>query len=998
MSLPAGTVTFLFTDIEGSTRLVQDLGDAVSKRIFADHRRLLIEAVESSGGSVYQDQGESFVFAFRRAKAAVRAAVAAQRAFRHHPWPNGGKCRVRMGLHTGEPVGEAGEYVGLDVHRAARICGAGHGGQILLSLTTQELVADDVPDGITFKDLGEHRLKDLTRPHRLFQIVTADLPADFPPLTSLDLFPNNLPRQLTSFIGREEQIAEVERLVSTTPLLTLTGVGGVGKTRLALHVAADVLDRFKDGVWLVELAPLSDPSLVPQSVSTVLGVREQPERSILETISDFLQPKELLLVLDNAEHLIAACAQLADALLRACPNLRIMATSRENLGIAGETVWPVPALSFPDTEQLPPVEKLAESEAIRLFVERATGVVPTFKLTDRNGLAVASICQRLDGLPLAIELAAARVKVLSVEQIAERLNDRFGLLTGGGRTTLPRHQTLQAAIDWSYDLLSEKERTLLRRLSVFAGGWTLEAVQAICVGDGIEGSDILDLLTRLVDKSLVVAEEQGQEVRYHLLETVRQYAREKLVKAGENAKVQGKHRDWYLALAERMEPKRGGPEQASGLERLEAEHDNLRGALAWSLAQGETEAAVRLAGALGWFWHIRGYWSEGREHLKVVLSHSDDCPLSVRAKALYEAAGFALAQRDHRAARPLYEESLSIFRQLGSKRDVAQLVVELGMTARREEDYETARSFYEESLAMFRELDDKLGIGRALLYLGGLAHNRGDYVTARSFYGESLANFREAGSRRAIAHALEALGGLAVECGDYGAARAMHEEALAIFRAMGDKDGTGWALNGLGTVALSQGDYAAAHRLFEESLAIFRELGNIDGVAWALYRLGRVARRQGDYAAARPLHEEAVAFFRAHGNKVGIGRALMSLGDMERLQNAYDRARALCAEAMLLLRDADKPSVADCLEKFASLARSKSRPERAARLFGATEALRDAIGYRLPPADRLEYDRDVLAVRTGLGAKAFTEAWSEGRTMTLEQAIEYALSNDAADP
>ena len=611
--LPSGTVTVLFTDIEGSTLLLQRLGDAGYAHVFAEHRRLLRAAFEAGSGHEIETQGDGFLVAFQSARDAVLTALAAQRAITAHPWPDGGVLRVRVGLHTSEPVGGGGAYVGLGLHRAARICSAGWGGQILLSRTTADLLENDMPEGASLRDLGEHRLKDLQRPEKVFQLLHPDVPTDFPPLRSLDSLPNNLPRQLTSFIGREREMAEVRRLLSTTRLLTLTGSGGCGKTRLALQVAADLVEAFAEGVWFVDLAPLSDPALVPQTVAATLRVREEPGRPILITLSEYLQPRHLLLVLDNCEHLVGACAELAQALLRACPHLQILATSREPLRIGGETTWRVPSLSLPDLLRLPLVESLAEYEAVRLFTDRAEVVLPGFLVTDQNALAVAQVCHRLDGIPLAIELAATRVKVLPVHQIAARLDDRFRLLTGGSRTALPRQQTLRAVMDWSYILLSEKERTLLRRLSVFAGGWTLDAAEAVCSGNRIETVEVLDLLAQLVDRSLVAVDREDAEARYRLLDTVRQYAREKLQDSGEETEVHGRHREWFLDLAERTEPELLGPEQGVWLARLEAEHDNLRAALTWSQQEEEGgEAGLRLAGALGRFWWMRGHLTEGR--------------------------------------------------------------------------------------------------------------------------------------------------------------------------------------------------------------------------------------------------------------------------------------------------------------------------------------------------------------------------------------------------
>jgi predicted ATPase/class 3 adenylate cyclase len=595
--LPTGTVTFLFTDIEESTTLLQRLGDRRYAEVLEEQRRLLRAAFAEDNGQEIDTQGDAFLVAFSRASDAVATAVAAQQALLKHIWPDGEAPLVRMGLHTGEPISESGSYVGLDVHRAARICAVGHGGQILLSQAVGVLAAPDLPPGVSLRDLGPHRLKDLREPEHLFQVVHPDLPADFPRLKSLDVLPNNLPVQLTSFIGREREKAEVRRLLSSTRVLTLTGSGGKGKTRLALQVAAEGLEGFPDGVWLVELAVLSDPSLVPKAVASALGVPEQQGRLLTETLVDGMRGKSVLVILDNCEHLVAACAHLTDVLLRACPNLRILATSREALGVTGETTWRVTSLSLPDPERLPPLDQFTEYEAIRLFVARAVAIAPQFAVTNRNALAVAQVCHRLDGIPLAIELAAARVKVLAVEQIAARLDDRFRLLTGGSRTALPRQQTLRAAMDWSYHLLSETERLLLRRLSVFAGGWALDAAEGICTGRNLEATDILDLLTSLVDKSLVQAETHRGEARYRLLETVRQYARDRLVEASEEVDVRTRHRAWYVALAERADREPRGPRQ-----RIWRDHDNLRAALVWGKEDpGGAEATLRLVGALTWF-------------------------------------------------------------------------------------------------------------------------------------------------------------------------------------------------------------------------------------------------------------------------------------------------------------------------------------------------------------------------------------------------------------
>jgi non-specific serine/threonine protein kinase len=592
-----------------------------------------------------------------------------------------------------------------------------------------------------------------------------------------------------------------------------------------------------------------------------------------------------------------------------------LATSREGLGIAGELAYRVPSLPIPDLKNLPPFENLSQYEAVRLFIERAVLSQLTFAVTNRNAPAVAQICHRLDGIPLAIELAAARVKALSVEEIAARLDDRFRLLTGGSRTALPRQQTLRATIDWSYNLLSEPERILFRRLSVFAGGWTIEAAEAICGGDGVESHEVMDLLTQLVNKSLVVMEEQEGETRYRLPETVRQYARDKLLESGEAALLRGRHLEWFLGLVEQGEPGIWGPDQAAWLERLEVEHDNLRAALEWSKAEENAEKGLRLAGALMRFWFIHSHFSEGRGWLEGMLTEGSGAPASVRAKALNAAGGLAWGQADYERTKALCEESLALFRAVGDKRGIAESLRLLGTTVRLQGDYERAVALGEESLALYRELKDKWGVSWSLLDLGIVA----------------------------------------IEQGSYGRAAVLLEESLSLRREMKDRWGSSVALINLGRVALNRGNYDRARVIFEENLALYREMRDKRGIAFALHYLGYVVLRQGDYERATALFEESLFLAREVGSK--------------------DR-------------------IALCLEGLAEVAEAKGQQERAARLFGAVEALSEAIGFAMPSFIRVDYDRSVAAVRAGLGEEAFAKAWEEGRKMTVEEAVQLAVSRE----
>jgi predicted ATPase/class 3 adenylate cyclase len=952
---PTGTVTFLFTDIEGSTRLLQQLGLRYAD-LLAQHNRILRTVLRERGGYEISKEGDAFFVAFPRAKDGLAAAIAGQLAIAAHCWPESAPVGVRMGLHTGEPISASFEYIGLDVHRAARICATAHGGQILLSQTTRDIVEDDLPPNVTLQDLGQHRLKDLARPQHLFQVMANGLSTDFPPPNSLDVFPNNLPVQLTSFIGREREIAEVKRLLATTRVLTLTGAGGAGKTRLALQVAADLLEKFKDGVWWVELAALSDQTLVPQTVASVLSVRAQSGRLLTDTLGDFLRGKSLLLLLDNCERLLSACAGMADALLRNSPGLCILATSREALGIAGEIRWRVPSMSLPDLDRLPPFENLSQYEAVRLFTDRVMTVQPTFKVTPRNAQAVAQICHRIDGIPLAIELAAARARVLAVEQIASRLDDRFRLLIGGSRMAVPRHKTLRAAMDWSYEMLSEEERAVLRRLSVFAGGFTLEAAVKVCGRKGVDEFEVLDLVTSLVDKSLVVMDEQGGEARYRLLETIRQYGRDKLLAPEEDAVLYA-HRDWYLSFAERADAELRGANQREWLDRTEAEHDNLRAALGWSKgAQGEADARLRLAGALQWFWYLRGYSTEGRRWLEGMLSEGLSPPSPTWLKALRGA----------------------------------------GILAWDQGDYSRALSLMERSLALCRKVDDKWGVALSLSILGFLAYQpQGDYERARALLKESLAVWREVEDQWGIAFSLNILGRVMWLEGAYDQAARACEESLSLFQAIGNRWGVAYAQHSLGLVARDRGDHERAAALHTESQVILQELGDRGHSAVALNSLGIVARHQGDNERAEALSTEALNSFRERGDKAGIALALNGLGLAALYQGDCDRAVKLCKESLSLRRELqDKRGIAECLHALACCAVSCGDLERGSRLLGAAGCLRESIHAPLPPADEPDHQRQLAAIRAGLGEDGLGTSMVEGSQMAWPDAVEYALGLD----
>jgi predicted ATPase/DNA-binding CsgD family transcriptional regulator len=678
---------------------------------------------------------------------------------------------------------------------------------------------------------------------------------------SQEASPNNLPLPLNRFIGREQEILEVKGLLTSTQLLTLTGAGGCGKTRLALEIGrgASSAVAFKDGVWWVELAALTDPELLPQQIASSLSIVEKASRSLAETLSDFLQSKQLLLILDNCEHLVTACAHLIEALLRSCPDLRILATSREAINIAGELVWLVPSLPLPETSHLPPLEELGKYGAIQLFTERAAAVVPSFKLTPENAAAVLQICQRLDGIPLATELAAARVKVLSVEQIASRLDDSYRLLTGGRRTALPRHQTLRATMDWSYNLLSDHERILFRRLSVFAGGFTLEAAEAICTDAEVEEVEILDVLSRLVDKSLVIVEERGDEVRYHLLETIRQYSQERLGEAGELALLQKRHWTWFAGLIDQAGIALLSPQQITWFNRFEREYDNMRAMFRNLLERGKAEISAHIgAGAFWHFWLYRGYLTEGRTILERILAQYSE-QTTARAWVMLNAGVMASYQNDFTRAIMLLEESLALARTLQDGQLIAYDLFSLGELRRGRGEYQQAISFYEECLVLLREIGDKMVTMLALSRLGLSLLAQGEYERSIALCEESLALAREFGSPDRVAGSLADLALAELEVSDYERVKVLCEESLAIWRQVGHKAGCAFTFSVMGRLALQQGDMERAMRCYQESLVLRQETGEKEGVAAALEGLARVAAIQGQTSKAAQLYAAASA-------------------------------------------------------------------------------------------------------------------------------------------
>ena len=851
-SMPSGTVTLLFTDIASSTLLLERLGDTYAV-LLRDHHRLLSEAVAAHGGSHVDAAGDGLFVSFPTARAGLLACIDAQRAIAAHEWPEGVEVRVRMGLHTGEPMSAATGYVGMDVHRAARICAAGHGGQILLSEAAHALIGTAVPDDVRLLDLGEHRLKDLATPIRLYQVAAPGLETDFPPVRSLETLPNNLPRQLSSFVGRVQEVADAESRLGTTSILTMTGPGGVGKTRLALEVGAHLSDSYADGVWFIELGTVNEAAMISDAIASAL-LPKQAKAADIEALVAALTKRQALLILDNCEHLLDPVAEVVDELLRHCPDLRIMATSREGLGIAGESLMPVPSLSLPDpgeTRSREGRERLSACDAVRLFLERGRAVQPDFALTDENADAIAQICLRLDGIPLAVELAAARVRALPPQQIAARLDHRFRLLTGGSRTALPRHRTLRAAMDWSFDLLSTPEQSLLARLSVFAGSFSLEAAEAIATGGEVVGDEMIDLLAHLVDKSLLMPESVSTDARYRMLETIRDYAQERLVASGEAPTVYSHHRDWFAALVEQARAGFfAGPEQASWLARLSDDHDNLRAALQWSHDDPVgASAELSLASGLWRFWEIRGHLAEGSAWLERALARTGGEVSTRRASAMTGAGVLAVQRGDLPAAAALHEASLLLHRELGDPQGVAAACNNAASVALELGRVERARELYREAVEVTVAGGDLKSVAFTYMNLADLSIREGDAVEAERLYGQALETFETFGDAWGTAQATARLAHASRQRGEPAQARGRFEDALALYRRLSDGRGEARMLAGLGDVAADSGAHGEAESLYRESMLLRNQLGDRAGVAAILERLAGVTVDRPERAA-----------------------------------------------------------------------------------------------------------------------------------------------------
>jgi predicted ATPase/class 3 adenylate cyclase len=906
---PSGTVTLVFTDIEGSTRLLQRVGDAYAD-LLEQHRQLLRAAFDAHDGYEVDTEGDAFFIVFASANDAVAAAAEAQQALARHEWPPEVEIRVRVGVHTGEPRLTDGRYVGLDVHRAARVMAAGHGGQVLISQATHDLLDEDW----VVRDLGEQRLKDLSQPQRLYQLQIEDLPQEFPALKTLGSRPTTLPVQQTALIGRERELEQVEVLLRRegVALLTLTGPGGTGKTRLALQVAADLIDDFPNGVFFVSLAQIRDPHLVVPAIAQTLGLREQGGEVLTETLCGYLRDKRMLLILDNFEQIVEAAPSVA-SLLSSVSELKVLVTSRAPLNVSGERTYPVPPLAMPDLHHLPDLLTLCHYDAVALFVERAVAAKPDFTVTNENAPAVAEICVRLDGLPLALELAAARVRALPPQTVRARLDQRLKLLTGGARDLDERQRTLRATIEWSYELLSDEEKTLFSRLSIFAGGCRLDAAEEVCDPDGDLGLELLQGITSLVEKSLLrEREDPDGEPRFWMLETIGEYAREQLDKQGAKEKLGRRHLQVFLTLASTAEADLWAGRDEVWLPRFDCEQANFRAALDWAVTHDEAEIALHLAASVYRYWEIRARHAEARLWLGRALAIDGDVQPERRANALMAA----------------------------------------GRAASWQADWPSTIALLDEAAASYRNLGDLEGIGRCLGFIGHTLLWTGETERAAAVLEEGVELARSSGDPRSIARADYNSAFAAIEQREFARARELFEEAATTARAEGMKVLLALALANLGYAATLARDYTEAVIPLNEAVNLFTEIGETTWTAVAFRYLGLLALLEGNIDQAEPL-----------------------------LRTSFAEGR----------EQAPQHDVAYWIDELAAVAAAKGDTLRAAKLWGAADALFKLFGLTLLEENQQVRDRFRQRAEDSIDEKSWTEAWTEGHAMTLEQAATYAL-------
>jgi len=953
MKIPTGNVTFLFTDIEGSTKLAQDFPDKLQAALLL-HHEILQQAIESNNGYVFEIVGDAFCCSFESADDAVKAGVDSQLSLSQVNWEEP-VLKIRIGIHSGNTEWNGKSYMGyITLARTARVMSSAYGEQIIISNTTYEQCSDRSVRikklNISFRDLGERRLKDVIQPIRIYQVLSPGLREDFPPLKTLDARPNNLPVQLTSFIGREKEISDVKKLLAGTRLLTLLGPGGTGKTRLSLQTAADLIDEFENGVWITELAALLDPFLLPNLIMETLGIKEEPGKTPENILIDNIKKKEILLILDNCEHLIEACSALAEKLLQNSQKMKIIATSREALRCEGEITHKVLSLSHPDpAKKISPIQ-LSQYEAVRLFIERALALNPNFRVSNENAPALAQICFQLDGIPLAIELAAVRIKVLPVEKICEKLDDRFRLLTGGKRTALPRQQTLKAMIDWSYGLLTDEEKIFWRRLSVFSGGWTLTDAEEICSDELLNKYDMLDLTNSLVEKSIIQYMESS--FRYKMLETIKQYGYEILKDSGEGMMFKNRHLNYYLNLCEEAVPDFNGAKARSWFRRFDEEYPNIQSALSRAVDENLNEDGHRLAGAMTKYWDMRGHLTEASSWLEKLLQNNEGVSKLLIANTYRNAGMFATQQGKNLIALKFIEESLLIYRELGDKNGLSISLNTLGLIESDLGNLKRSRSILEENLKIKRELNQELGISSALNSLGLIVLAEGDTENAEKYFRESFD----------IAKKIE------------------NDEYIGI------------GLNNLGQVYAIRGDYEKSKIYFDEGLKTDRETGNKNGMCISLINIGVLALQNDDYKTAQDYLEEALTLSREIGNNIGYLYSLVSLGQLSFKKEEMTMAKKYfddCLASQIEFTEIKSFTLA--VTGIAELKLLDGEFETAVRLIGALKAKLDSTGAYLEDEVNSKIKEILNTAELNIGKEKTLEEFEKGKSLSDKDAIELAM-------
>ncbi|MEX0826032.1 MAG: tetratricopeptide repeat protein [Acidimicrobiia bacterium] len=905
-------LTFLFTDIEGSTRL-WDLHPQAMKKALSDHDELIRKVVDAHGGKVFKHTGDGALSVFGSAADSLAAAADVARRFSEMVHPDVGALKVRIAVHTGEAEERDDDYFGPALNRTSRLLSVAHGGQVLVSLVTERMAGGSVGDGVAFRDLGEHRLRDLARSEQIFQMDIEGVAGDFPPLRTPDMVPNNLPTLATSFVGRDQEMEEVKKLIRGARVLTVTGVGGAGKTRLSIQAAVELVDEFPGGTWLVELGAITDSDLIDATAADALGVAQPPGRTIRQSIIDHLAGRQALLIVDNCEHLISAAAEFVDDVISGAPEVKVMATSRELLGVSGEVAYGMPSLAMPRRGDTPDLAELVRYDAVRLFLERAQAGQPNFHMNDAMAPAVTEICRRLDGMPLALELAAARLRTFSPKQIAENLDQRFRLLTGGSRTALPRQQTLSAAIDWSYRLLDPPERRLFERLSVFQGGFTLEAVEDICTDEGLDVLSVLELLPSLVDKSLVAVDSEGDDARYRLLETLRQFARDRLDESGAADEFRRRHAGWFRDMSVEAGKNIRGPREQEWWQRIDTELDNLRQAMTWAIEGGEPALALEIAGGFWRFWWFKARWSEGVGWLeRAVEAAGENAPMHARAQGLLGLGTLLISTERHLDSVPMLEESIELYRRLDEEgadpsllmHGYSAALINLGAEMEGLGEYDRAGDLNEQALEVSRRIGDPAGLAVSLGNLAESAGRSGDIEGARERFKDAIAASRALQSAQRLVEQYFQVGFFELSAGEPQRAREALQQALAQAEGGGLENYVPQSRAYLAFCEAEAGDDLALDRYVEHARRSFE---NPDVRAFGAVRVVNlvfravVDARRGDLDhAARCLgavgaeeEEGNVLWWVLDGLRNQVGEAIAAGLDTDRAAQARESGRTL---------------------------------------------------------------------------------------------------------